>query len=174
MNWITPWIGLCRRIGVAALWLATTIAVQTLHVGAVLSDHAVTVVVSTMCEAMLPAYCQGGFGFRISPEGDWLAGPAPDGRTSSGRLLPSERQALQMAVRRVLNTLPASSYECHVRPRIPGVGEMVAITTDRQALVFRGAGGQLEPGCTPGDARADAALFALVDRLMRRYYPRPF
>lgn len=127
-----------------------------------------------MCEAMVPAYCQGGFGFDMLPSGDWQAGPAPDGRVVAGRLLASEREMLNAAARRALNSASASNFECQAHPRIPGVGERVTVTTEREALTLHGAGGRLDPGCASGNASADAVLFELADRLMRRYYPRPF
>jgi hypothetical protein len=74
----------------------------------------------------------------------------------------------------VLDSIPAMTVECHVRPAIPGVGEGVMVSAQARTLVLRGAGGRLDRACSRGDATADARLFALADRLMRRYYPQPF
>ena len=132
------------------------------------------VVVSTSCEAMVPDYCRGKFGFRVTSDGAWQVGPEPGGRSLAGHLREAERRALQSATARVLDSIPTSYVECHVRPAIPGVGESVTISTPARTVVLRGAGGRLDPACAPGDATADARLFTLADRLMRRYYPRSF
>lgn len=138
------------------------------------ADQSPTVVVSTSCEAMVPDYCRGKFGFRVTSDGAWQVGPGPGGRSLAGHLREAERLALQSATARVLDSIPTSSVECHVRPAIPGVGESVMVSTQARTVVFRGAGGWLDRACAPGDATADARLFALADWLMRRYYPRPF
>jgi hypothetical protein len=138
------------------------------------ADQLPTVAVSASCEAIVPVYCRGRFGFQMTSAGTWLVGPAPGGRSLAGHLREAERRALQSATARVLDSIPTSYVECHVRPAIPGVGESVTISTQARTVVLRGAGGWLDHDCAPGDATADARLFALADRLMRRYYPRPF
>jgi hypothetical protein len=136
--------------------------------------RAFTVIVSTSCEAMVPAYCQGRFGFRATADGAFLVGPEPNGRSVSGVLRGAERRALQSAAAQVLAGIKASSVECHVRPEIPGVKESVEISAHDRTVVLRGSGGQLGRGCKPGDAMADAKMFTFADQLMRRYYPNPF
>jgi hypothetical protein len=138
------------------------------------ADQLPTIAVSASCEAMVPAYCRGRFGFHVTSDGTWLVGPEPGGRSLAGHLREAERRALQSATARVLDSIPTSYVECHVRPAIPGGGESVTISTQARTVVLRGAGGRLDPACAPGDATADARLFTLADRLMRRYYPRPF
>jgi hypothetical protein len=133
-----------------------------------------TVTVSTSCEAMVPAYCQGRFGFRATADGAFLVGPEPNGRSVSGHLRDAERRALRSVAAQVLAGINASSVECHVRPEIPGVGESVKISAHGRTVVLRGSGGRLGRGCAPGDAVADARAFIVADQLMRRYYPNPF
>jgi hypothetical protein len=163
-------------MAIAVVWAASlaTDVLQASQLCAALPERGASVHVATTCEAMVPAYCQGGFGFQLLPSGDWQAGPAPDGRIVSGRLLPSERETLSAAARRVVDSAAAANFACQARPRIPGVGASVTVTTEREALTLHGAGGRLDPGCASGNASADAELFTLADRLMRRYYPRPF
>ena len=137
-------------------------------------DRTLSVAVSTSCEAMVPAYCQGRFGFRTTADGAFIGGPAPDGRLVSGYLREGESRALRSAARQVLAGINALSVECHISPEIPGVEESVVVLAQDRTVVLHGAGGLLGRGCAPGDAMADARLFALADRLMRRYYPNPF
>jgi hypothetical protein len=123
---------------------------------------------------MVPAYCQGRFGFRVTGDGAFLVGPEPNGRSVSGHLRDAESRALRSAAAQMLAGVSASSVECNILPEIPGVGESVNVSAKGRAVVLRGSGGRLGRGCTTGDAMADARLFRLVDRLMRRYYPDPF
>jgi hypothetical protein len=144
------------------------------HVGAQTAPSDWTVAVSTSCEAMVPDYCQGRFGFRITAGSAFLVGPNPDGRSFSGYLRKDEGRELYSAAEQVLAGINAQSVECHVYPEIPGVAETVVILAKGRTVVLRGAGGRLGHGCAPGDALADARLFTLADRLMRQYYPKPF
>jgi hypothetical protein len=146
------------------------------HVGAQTTppDATLTVTVATHCEAMVPAYCQGKFGFRITVDGSFVAGPDPLGRSVSGGLGNVEAQELRSAAEQVLEGVNARSAECHIRPEIPGVDETVVVLGKGRTVVLRGAGGQIGRECGPGDAVADARLFEMADRLMRNYYPKPF
>lgn len=137
-------------------------------------DGTFAVTVSTSCEAMVPAYCQGRFGFRITADSAFLVGPDPDRRSVSGHLRKVEGDALHSTAKRVLAGINARSVECHILPEIPGVTETVVILAQERTVILRGAGGRLGHGCAPGDAVADARLFALADRLMQHYYPKPF
>jgi hypothetical protein len=137
-------------------------------------DRALTVIVVTKCEAMVAAYCRGGFGFRVAGDGAFLIGPNPNGRSVSGRLRLSEIRALRSAAVRVLAAIKGSVAECPISSELPGIGESVEVSKDGQTVVLRGDGGRLGRDCAPGDAIADAKLFGLADSLMRSYYPSPF
>ncbi len=123
---------------------------------------------------MVPANCQGRFGFRVTADGAFLVGPEPNGRSVSGHLRDAESRALRSAATRVLASINAMSVECHTRPEIPGVGESVDVSAHGRTVVLWGGGGRLGRGCAPGDAMADVKLFMVADQLMRRYYPDPF
>jgi hypothetical protein len=131
-----------------------------------------SVTVRTSCEAMVPAYCQGKYGFEAWETGAWQIGPDPDGRAISGYLSQSERQALRVAARRMLQA--RESVVCPFRQPIPGLDEVVVLQSAKQVIKLRGAGGELNPACILSDVRIAARLFALADRLMRHHYPRPF
>ena len=131
-----------------------------------------SVSVTTTCEAMPPALCQGAFGFQISANGEWRAGPSPEGRTSTGRLAESEWSHLQAAAERALQSGASETKECKPRPRLPGVMETVIVADQTHSVTLYGFGGKLDPACG-GATSAEAELFRIADQLMRHYYPRP-
>src|SRR5271165_2641770 len=113
------------------LGIATACAVFPRHRGVVQAaqpDRTPTVTVSTSCEAMVPAYCQGRFGFRVTADGAFLVGPEPTGRSVSGHLRNAESRALRSAATQVLAGINALLVECHIRPAVPGVGERVDVS----------------------------------------------
>jgi hypothetical protein len=130
--------------------------------------------VQTNCEAMVPAYCQGTYGFQVTGNGKWRAGPDPSGQSLSGRVPKKENHALRRAADRVLRNPPRQPSECDRRQAIPGVGETVTVQGPGRVVKLQGAGGQLNSLCAPGHITAAVEFFALADALMRRYYPRPF
>ena len=138
------------------------------------SPDRMVVVVSARCEAMVPAYCRGGFGFRVAPDGAFLAGPDPAGRSLAGHLRRAEGRALRSAAGAALADASAAPADCHDRPAIPGAGETVTVSDEHHAVVLHGAGGRLDRACASGREAAKVLLFRLADRLMRRYYPVPF
>ena len=138
-----------------------------------LVDVAPLLIVQTSCEAMVPAYCRGRYGFQVNRNGKWLAGPDPSGFSVSGRLSKRESRRLRRAVDHVLGSPARQPSDCDRRQAIPGVGETVTVQGRERAVKLQGAGGQLNPSCAPGHPSA-AELFALADALVRRYYPRPF
>jgi hypothetical protein len=136
--------------------------------------EAASIILTTTCEAMVPAYCQGAFGFRLSVTGAWQAGPSPEGRLIAGRLTRLEQSHLDATVDQVLNRRPISTQQCPSRPTsIPGVTETLIISDVMQRIILRGSSGKIDPYCG-ASTPLNAALFRFVDRLMRRYYPKPF
>jgi hypothetical protein len=139
-----------------------------------LSPGEIEITVHVTCEAMVPAYCQGGYGFAATSSGAWRAGPDPRGRLLAGRLSETERQKLQAAAERVLRG-PTGPAHCRPGFAIPGVREGVTVAARGRTIELWGAGGRLVPSCAPDDGASERRkLFALADELMRRYYPRPF
>jgi hypothetical protein len=137
------------------------------------SYEAASLTIRSTCEAMLPAYCQGKYGFQVMASGEWRAGPDPEGRSFSGRLSRKENHALWDAAERLLGSPAKQQGECLEREAIPGVRESVTVRIEEREATLQGAGGELNPLCPPGQVAA-AKLFARTDALMRRYYPRPF
>jgi hypothetical protein len=134
----------------------------------------ITVAVTTTCEAMVPASCQGAFGFQIFGSGAWRAGPAPDGRASAGRLTELEALAIQIAGAHALQGWELGANECPARPTTPpGVMETVIVANRTHRITLRGVGGKLDPSCGAVSSAA-SVLFEIADKIMRYSYPRPF
>jgi hypothetical protein len=135
----------------------------------------VTVEVRTSCEAMAPNSCQGVYGFTIQPDGTYVSGPSPEGRTSAGRLAPSESEALQGLAQRVLLEFDDQAATCAPRvSAIPGVSESIVVSGGGKRIDLHGMAGVLDSRCAAVGARESAALFKQVHNLMSRHYPRPF
>jgi hypothetical protein len=136
-------------------------------------DTPASISVTTTCEAMAAAYCQGAFGFRISGGGEWETGPAPDGHTSAGQLTQLEATKIQAAALELLEGYNREPINCKAQPQFPpGVLETVVVAVPQLEITLFGAGGRLSPSCG-GAGSAPSTLFQMVDQLMRRYYPRP-
>jgi hypothetical protein len=124
---------------------------------------------------MAPNSCQGAFGFTIQPDGTFVSGPGPDGRTFAGRLAPSDSDSLQGLAQRVLLEFddPGATCAAHVSA-IPGVSEAVVISDGGKTIDLHGMAGGLDSRCAAIGVREAAALFKQAHNLMSRYYPRPF
>ena len=133
-----------------------------------------TIVVKTTCEAMLPAYCQGAYGFEIASEGAFTVGPSAAGRRLNGVLDSASLTNLARAVEQVLADPDARETPCGVIRAIPGVSETVSISADNRTLVLKGSSGALDPRCVSGNFAALQALFSAAHQAMSRHYPSPF
>jgi hypothetical protein len=162
------------KIRTAILLLGlTTISAPTRGFGQI-AQNGPSITVTTTCEAMEAAYCQGAFGFRVTTNGEWRAGPSPDGRSRVGRLTQAERSRLRSSIEQALHSGIPASQNCPPHPMIiPGVMETLTIANRGQRVVLRGVGGKIDPLCSAVTS-ANATLFSFVDSLMRRYYPTPF
>jgi hypothetical protein len=112
------------------------------------------VTVNARCEAMVPAYCQGAYGFQVSGDGLWMAGPDPSGFSISGHLSKTESRRLRHAANQILHKLVTPSSDCERDEQIPGVGESVTVRGQQRSMKLEGAGGRLNPSCTRGDRSA--------------------
>src|SRR5215472_3654506 len=162
------------KIGLAKpLLLFSTVSMPAQGFGQI-AEIVPSITVTTSCEAVAPAYCQGAFGFYVSTTGEWRAGPDPDGRSTAGRLTQAERSRLRSAIERAIHSGESGAHDCPPHPMmVPGVRETLTIANRGRKIVLRGAGGKIDPLCGAATS-ANVELFALVDSLMQRYYPRPF
>jgi len=136
-------------------------------------ETAPLLIVQTNCEAMVPAYCRGRYGFFVARSGKWFAGPDPTGFSVPGRVSKADSRRLRRAADQFFDRASRPLPDCERRQAIPGVGETVTVQGPEWAMKLEGAGGQLDPSCAEGHPSAPE-LFALADALMRRYYPHPF
>lgn len=167
-KWLCLWFG-ALLLGESAP--CSALAADDRRVAPVAAAPLLTV--QTHCEAMVPAYCRGRFGFRVTRDGKWLAGPDPSGFSVFGHLSKDESRRLRRVAAQVLGSPARPPADCEARQPIPGVDEIVTVQGPERVVKLEGAGGQLNPSCAPGLASA-AELFALADALVQRYYPQPF
>jgi hypothetical protein len=160
--------------GWTALIICMVAQLSDAALGAENQTRPVSIDVKATCEALVPAYCQGAYGFHLSPGGEWRAGPSPEGRLSQGRLTRFEQAKLRGAVDQLGFRNAIMAHECGVGSiGIPGVMETVAVSDGVSRVLLRGSGGRIDPSCGL-TVRGSAFLFKVVDHLMRRHYPKPF
>jgi hypothetical protein len=153
------------------------IALILAMVGARLADAAegVTIEIRTTCEAMAPTSCQGAYGFKIRPDGSFVSGPSPNGRTFSGRLPPSDSGSIEELAQQVLKEFEDPGATCAARvSAIPGVSEALEVSGSGKTITMHGAAGVMDSRCAATGARDAAALFKRAHDLMSRHYPHPF
>lgn len=128
----------------------------------------------TSCEALLPQYCGGAFGFAVHSDGRFTVGPADDGATRSGAVTEPERAQIAADVSQVLAGLTASP-QCEPAPAIPGLNDQVDISDgSRGSLRVYDLGGTLGSLCYRGGRAEAVRLHSDLAALLARYYPRPF
>ena len=145
----------------------------------------------TTCDPLRPQDCLGAYGFSVSAEGRYTAGPDPvTGRVSTGPLTSAELAALDAAIAAVVpregermvpvpppltcidrgETMPLStaSPELALHPvSLPGMGDVVDVE----------AAGKLEDVYDLGESRVcylgagGLAVHATLHALMSKYYP---
>ncbi len=127
----------------------------------------------TSCEALVPAFCVGTYGFSIQNDGRYTVGPAPNGVSLPGALSGSEWTQISADVAALDANLPGKQ-ECDESARtVPGVGDRVELLLARRgsmAVYALSAGGT----CYLGGRDRAIRLHDDLAALMSRYYPRPF
>ena len=91
---------------------------------------------------MLPAYCQGKYGFHVMANGEWRAGPDPEGRSFSGRLSKKENHPLWHVAERLLGRLARQQEECREQESIPGIGETGTVRIGERRATLHHVGGE--------------------------------
>ena len=124
------------------------------------SYEAASLTIRSTCEAMLPAYCQGKYGFHVMAKGESRAGPDPEGRSFSGRLSKKENHALWHAAERLLGRLARQQEECREQGATAGIGETVTVRIGERRATLQHVGEELNSVCPPECAAAAAELFA--------------
>ena len=166
-----------RRKNSQTASVSIAVALTLAMLGARPADAAegATIEIRTSCEAMAPNSCQGAYGFNIQPDGSFVSGPSPGGRTAGGRLPPSDSRSLQDLAQRVLHDFDDPDGTCAARvSAIPGVSEALEVSGGGKTIVLHGMAGVIDSHCVATGAREAAALFKQAHDLMSRHYPRPF
>ena len=128
------------------------------------------------CEAVVPAYCQGAYGFAIRVDGSWTAGPSPANAMASGTLTGDELNTLAADINALAANTPGSctSVANHTSgaPTIPGVRSVIALSTSNgRQLEVGGPGDLLSSACR--GSQASLAMWSEFQTLLGKYYPRP-
>ena len=131
----------------------------------------VQVTEKTACEALVPAFCVGLYGFTVTSDGRYTAGPADDGTKLEGSLTDTERVRLSSDAAALAANLGVAEV-CDSAGTVPGVGDSVDMYDSRN-MVTRVYDLGLKTCYRGGRTRA-TQLHDDLAALMARYYPRPF
>ncbi len=123
----------------------------------------------TSCEAMVPSYCRGLYGFTVMNDGRYTVGPDPTGAQVSGSLTDSERSRISADAALVAGGLGASQ-ECDGAGTVPGVGDHVDLMNSR-GVVSRVFELGVRSTCYRGGRGRAIQLQADLQALMAKYYP---
>jgi hypothetical protein len=160
MRWVR-WLAPLLTLGLAGCGSPTTPDSSWVQV----EEH-------TACEALVPRFCVGLFGFTVQSDGTFTVGPADDGTTLTGSLTDSERAQLSSEAAQVSATL-TTNPACDPAHTIAGIGDRVDFVDSRAGTV---PVYQLGPGtiCYRAGREQAIALHTDLVSLMGKYYPRPF
>ena len=131
----------------------------------------VQVTETTACEALVPAFCVGVYGFTVTSDGRYTVGPASDGTTLQGALTDAERARIS-ADAAPLAASPGGAEVCDSTGSVPGVGDSIDLTDSRDVVTR-----VYELGvktCYRGGRAQVVQLHTDLKALMARYYPQPF
>jgi hypothetical protein len=137
------------------------------------------------CEAMTPAYCLGLYGFSVTKEGGWQAGPAPHGSPITGNLTADELSLLSDDVAALMEADLSQPFTCDATYNaIPGMGMTMSLTLVGQSPISiyeyshweENASGGSTPSsnCYRGTEEASKKLGQDFGTIMKKYYPRPY
>ena len=123
----------------------------------------------TTCEAEQPAACSGYYGFTIDSQGNYSAGPNPQGQSATGALSAAEWSQLQAAANTLSSDIQAEPTAlCTTQPATAGTSDTVQITVAGVPFYVQDGANRL---CAYGGHTADStALIDLVDTLRAKYY----
>lgn len=134
----------------------------------------VQVMERTSCEALVPEYCTGAFGFTVQSDGRFTVGPAENGASLTGALTESERIQISSDVAQVSSGL-AASPQCDATHTIPGSSDQIDLADPRLGSVrVYDLGGTPGSVCYRGGRDQAARLHTDLGALLAKYYPRPF
>jgi len=128
----------------------------------------------TTCEAMPDENCLGRYGFAVSRDGSYLAGPSPEGTKSIGQIQPGEMQQLEALMLPLSPEALGGQANC-TKGGSPGIRDQVDVTFQDQSIVrIYDLGGSVGQLCIRGSRPEVERLHEYLHKLMARYYPVPF
>jgi len=118
---------------------------------------------------MLPSACSGFYGFAIDNQGNYTAGPNPQGQTAKGAVTTAEWGQLEAAANAVANDIKANpNATCQAQAFIPGSSDVVQISVAGASYTVQDAMNSL---CAYNGGVSDStALVNVVDTLRTKYY----
>ena len=125
----------------------------------------------TACEALVPAYCVGLYGFTVTSDGRYTVGPNDAGAKLEGSLTDKERALIASDADALAANLGGAEV-CDSSGTVPGVGDSVDLTDSRNVVTRVYALGLTT--CYRGGRARATQLHDDLAALMSRYYPRPF
>jgi hypothetical protein len=130
---------------------------------------------STQCEALLPAFCVGLYGFSIDHQGQYTAGPSPAGHTVTGALTADEFTVLNRAAQAVAGSALTQPLACDQTGPVPGASDQIMLTgiEGQASVIYRSQGGRRST-CYAGGKHQAQRLHDALHTLMLKYYPSPF
>lgn len=136
---------------------------------------------ATACEAMVPSYCVGAYGFSIDAQGNYTAGGLAGSKQVTGQISADELKQLDADLRTVALDIGRSAVPVcqNAGGAVPGSGDRVSITLVASATAYplrqnaQATVGLQECGYN-GDALGPAHALATFGALRQKYYPVPF
>jgi hypothetical protein len=136
---------------------------------------------ATACEAMVPSYCVGAYGFAIDAQGTYTAGGLAGSKQVTGQITADELKQLDADLRTIALDIGHSAVpDCRsAGSAVPGSGDHVSITlaTGGTAYPLRQnaqATVGLQECSYNGDLQAPLHALTTFGALRQKYYPVPF
>ena len=127
----------------------------------------------TTCEAIVPNYCLGAFGFSVGSDGRFFVGSPDGGANRTGGVTDAERARIDADVAQVQANL-AAGPECEVTHTIPGISDRVDLQpTSGGVITVFDFGGTPGRTCYRGGREHAIQLHTDLAALIVKYYPHP-
>jgi hypothetical protein len=136
---------------------------------------------ATACEAMVPSYCVGAYGFTIDAQGNYTAGGLAGSSQVTGQITADELKQLDADLRTIALDIGRSAVPAcqSAGSAVPGSGDRVSITLAAGGPAYplrqsAPAAVGLEECGYDGDKVAPPHALTVFGALRQKYYPVPF
>jgi hypothetical protein len=128
----------------------------------------------TTCEAMRDDYCFGRYGFTVTDDGSFIAGPSPSGNKAEGRIQPQKLQHLRELIVQLFATMSSEDKSWKLGGP-PGIKDQLDITFSEGGVVrVYDRGSTIGKLYYVGSWERVRDLHEYFHELMAQYYPVPF